>query len=199
MRAFARVAAETQRTHVTWAWRGALPPLAEIAADPLPERAALACDVNRIAAAPPPGIAVLPGHTVERFETDASGLTVTLRGPEGMRRERFGRVVSLTGYGPDGSIHRGLQVHECYATRAPMRLAAALLGAGGGDCLATPETGPEALRSPEPRFFILGAKSYGTNSAFLLRNGLAQVRDVAGMLAAELPIQETTGTGAAGS
>jgi len=34
------------------------------------------------------------------------------------------------------------------------------------------------LRNPEPGFFILGAKSYGRNSNFLLRIGWQQVDDV---------------------
>jgi hypothetical protein len=34
------------------------------------------------------------------------------------------------------------------------------------------------LRTPEPGFFILGAKSYGRNSGFLLRAGWRQVDDV---------------------
>ena len=38
--------------------------------------------------------------------------------------------------------------------------------------------GPETLRNPEPGFFILGAKSYGRNSQFLLRIGWQQVDDV---------------------
>ena len=38
--------------------------------------------------------------------------------------------------------------------------------------------GPETLRNPEPNFYILGAKSFGRNSQFLLRLGFEQVRDV---------------------
>ena len=64
-----------------------------------------------------------------------------------------------------------------------MKLSAALLGAAGGDCLEIPEFGPETLVNPEPGFFVVGAKSYGRNSQFLLRNGWAQVDDVMGLLA----------------
>jgi hypothetical protein len=64
-----------------------------------------------------------------------------------------------------------------------MKLAAALLGASGGDCLAMPATGPETLTNPEPGFFLLGAKSYGRNSQFVLRTGWAQVDDVMGLIA----------------
>jgi hypothetical protein len=35
------------------------------------------------------------------------------------------------------------------------------------------------LRNPEPNFFLLGAKSYGRNSQFLMRTGYDQVNEVA--------------------
>jgi hypothetical protein len=63
-----------------------------------------------------------------------------------------------------------------------MGLAAALLKHTGGDCLTAPSAGPAALRNPEPNFFILGAKSYGRNSNFLLRMGFEQVRDAFALL-----------------
>jgi hypothetical protein len=59
-----------------------------------------------------------------------------------------------------------------------MKLAAALLGQKAQDCLKVASAGPESLRNPEPNYFILGAKSYGRNSHFLLRVGFEQVRDV---------------------
>ena len=38
--------------------------------------------------------------------------------------------------------------------------------------------GPEALVSPEPDFYILGAKSYGRTSSFLVSVGLQQIREL---------------------
>ncbi len=38
------------------------------------------------------------------------------------------RVIANVGYTPDTSLYRELQVHECYASLGPMKLAAALLG-----------------------------------------------------------------------
>ncbi len=61
-----------------------------------------------------------------------------------------------------------------------MKLAASLLAASadaGGDCLKLGGFGPDVLINPEPDFFILGMKSYGRNSAFLLGAGYEQVRD----------------------
>jgi hypothetical protein len=60
----------------------------------------------------------------------------------------------------------------------PMKLAATLIGGGDADCLAQTSAGAETLRSPEPGFFVLGAKSYGKNVNFLIRVGLEQVREV---------------------
>ena len=76
------------------------------------------------------------------------------------------------------------EVHYCYATEGPMKLAAALMaaGGGGGDCLAQVfilkllsalvwqvVPGPATLLTPEPGLLVLGMKSYGRGSAFLLR------------------------------
>jgi hypothetical protein len=63
-----------------------------------------------------------------------------------------------------------------------MNLAAALLKHAGADCLTIPPQAADTLRNPEPSFYILGAKSYGRNSHFLLRNGFAQIREVFALL-----------------
>ena len=61
--------------------------------------------------------------------------------------------------------------------------------AAAGDCLAQAAPGPELMRTPEPQFFVCGAKSYGRNSAFLLTLGHAQVEAVVGILEKELAPQ----------
>ena len=59
-----------------------------------------------------------------------------------------------------------------------MKLAAKLLGETSADCLDQISHGPDVLRNPEPDFYILGAKSYGRNSNFLIQVGLRQIVDV---------------------
>ena len=59
-----------------------------------------------------------------------------------------------------------------------MELAKSLLAAGAIDCLDQESHGPDSLKNPEPGFFILGSKSFGRNSNFLLTLGLEQIRDV---------------------
>ncbi|RMG41424.1 MAG: hypothetical protein D6725_01400 [Planctomycetota bacterium] len=89
------------------------------------------------------------------------------------------RLVANVGYRPDWEPLRELQVHQCYATEGPIKLAAALLGETGADCLATTSLDdPSLLRNPEPGLFVLGAKSFGRNSNFLLATGHRQIRQV---------------------
>jgi hypothetical protein len=47
----------------------------------------------------------------------------------------------------------------------------------GGDWLNVGSQGASTLQNPEPNFYILGMKSYGRASNFLLRTGFEQVRE----------------------
>jgi hypothetical protein len=92
---------------------------------------------------------------------------------------RSDSVVALVGYRPDATIYDQLQVQSSYATDGPMRLAAELMGeTGGGGMGVGARVTSDSLWNPEPDFYILGAKSYGTNSNFLMRVGHEQVRKV---------------------
>lgn len=87
-------------------------------------------------------------------------------------------LLSLVGYHPDQTIESELQAHWCYASDGPMRLAAQLMSQESADCLDAPAGGADALCTPEPHFYVLGAKSYGRNSQFLYATGLRQIRDL---------------------
>ncbi len=172
-------------TRVVWAVRGAAPCWGTAAGDPLPERAALAASSGALAAGSSPAVEVRRGAVVERLARDGGKVLVTLRHADGgVSTVAADRILSLTGSLGDSSLYRQLQVHECYAFAAPMKLSAALLGAAaGGDCLAQTSHGADTLANPEPGFFILGAKSYGRNNTFLMRVGWEQVDEVFGALA----------------
>jgi thioredoxin reductase len=180
--------------------RGATP-IFEHPDDPLPARATLAREANAIAARAP-WLARHPGSAILAYEPIAEGATrVRLREPGGKESAVVvDRVLALVGYRPDTDLFRELRVHLCYASEAPMALAAALLaarngdrssagasagataGAIPGDCLAQTTHGPETLRTTEPGFFVIGAKAYGRSPDFLLRVGYEQVREVASLL-----------------
>jgi hypothetical protein len=102
---------------------------------------------------------------------------VHLSTTKGGEHYQVDRILANVGYQPDRALYAELQIHECYASSGPMKLAAALLSQGSADCLSVGGQGAETLLNPEPGFFILGSKSYGRNSTFLLRAGFEQVRD----------------------
>jgi hypothetical protein len=183
-RALAELAREAPGTRVIWAIRSRDPGWGAVEGDPLAERARLTRSAAELAGGASDAVEARLGVVTEALAPgDGERIAVTLR--NGTSEEvTVDRVLALNGGVGDFSIYRQLQVHECYATSAPMKLSAALLGAAAGDCLEQESHGPETLTNPEPGFFILGAKSYGRNSQFLMRIGWAQVSDVMGLLAA---------------
>ena len=182
---------------VTIATRGPQPaPVVED--DPLPNRAALFGAVREWVAAG--SIAFVPGVTAaDAVAITGDGREATLRDMQDGRRLRtavtlrdvatgtpsprpgfadaFDLVIDDTGFAPDTGLFRELQVHLCYATEGPMTLAASLMG-GAADCLSQTGSDASLLATTEPGFLILGAKSYGRRSNFLLRAGLEQVDSV---------------------
>jgi cation diffusion facilitator CzcD-associated flavoprotein CzcO len=188
-RDLAALVAERPATSVVWVVRAADPDWGEVPGDPLPQRQELVEAARRLRSGAVPGVQVRTGAVVDALrspEQDATddGVAVALRSNTGDVEEIVvDRIIALTGFLGDTSLYRQLQVHECYATAAPMNLSAALLGAAGdgpADCLAQASHGVDALRVPEPNFFVLGMKSYGRNSTFLLRIGYEQVDEVVG-------------------
>jgi hypothetical protein len=186
VRALAELAREAPGTRVVWALRNPEPGWGTHPGDPLPERAGLAAAAAELAGGASPAVVARRGAVVEEIAKPNGRFEVTLRGGgngSGPERIAVDRILSLTGSVGDHGLYRQLQVHECYATCGPIKLSAALLGAGGADCLAQTSHGADTLTNPEPNFFILGAKSYGRNNTFLMRIGWEQVGEVFGMLA----------------
>ncbi len=189
--ALARLAEEAPGTEAVWVMRRPVselyPPLPD---DPLSERHALYARARAMALGESPAVTPVGGARVEGIEFNSAThrYRVTLMLGEQARVEEVDRIVVNTGFGPDDSLYRELQVHECYASRGVMKLSAALLGAGAGDCLTTPAFGADVLANPEPDFFILGHKSYGRSPNFLLETGFGQVRDVVAALATALGV-----------
>ncbi|NIM02479.1 MAG: FAD-dependent oxidoreductase, partial [Acidobacteria bacterium] len=105
--------------------------------DPLPDRDRLNRLGNRVAGGGEPSIDMRPASAVERIETiDDGSIRVTLTSPTGEEIVDVDIVAALVGYRPDRTLYAELQVHECWATMGPMRLAATLLGSDEADCLA---------------------------------------------------------------
>ena len=177
----ARLAEDNSATWVIWLARcTSTQPLKRIANDPLKERDRLAVRANTLATRPEGNVEFHNQSVVETIEFHGPdrGFRVRVRCAGKSRTWDVDRIIANVGYSPDASLYRELQVHECYASLGPMNLAAALLKHAGTDCLGVPAQGASTLRNPEPNFYILGAKSYGRNSTFLMRTGFEQVREV---------------------
>lgn len=100
--------------------------------------------------------------------------------PDGFsERQSFDRALAFVGYRPDWSVARECQLKLDSATDGPALLAASLL-----DGLASNYEGKlrfcesDALLHPEADFYVVGAKSFGRLSGFLLPYGYGQIREV---------------------
>eukprot|EP00747_Dinoflagellata_sp_TGD_P190027 gnl/TRDRNA2_/TRDRNA2_51099_c0_seq1.p1 gnl/TRDRNA2_/TRDRNA2_51099_c0~~gnl/TRDRNA2_/TRDRNA2_51099_c0_seq1.p1 ORF type:complete len:429 (+),score=67.87 gnl/TRDRNA2_/TRDRNA2_51099_c0_seq1:81-1367(+) len=181
VRNLAELAAAEQNTTVFWLTRGCNTPYTIIEDDVLPQRKRL-CEVgNQAADGKLANVQYIGGAAVHSMEAvDNGSIRVAYeRHTAGAQldTQEVDEVVTCTGFRPDMSLYEELQVHQCYASNGPIKLAATLIG-GSGDCLKQVSAGVDTLKSPEPGFFILGSKSYGRNSAFLLKIGHEQIRAV---------------------
>jgi hypothetical protein len=177
----ATLAESDPATWVIWLARSAgTQPLKRITNDPLRERDRLAVRANNLATRTDGNVEFHNQAAIDAVESGGpdKGFKVTARCADKQRTWDVDRIVANVGYTPETGLYRELQIHECYASLGPMKMAAALLKHAGSDCLAIPSQVADTLRNPEPEFFILGAKSYGRNSQFLIRTGFDQVRDV---------------------
>jgi len=183
--ALEQLAREAQGTSVTWVTRRETPGFAgEVANDPLPARAALYAEGRRLQAGSP-HVNWLAGGECEGFEYNSAThrYRVQFAAKAGARVEDAEQVIVTCGFGPDTSLTRELRVHESFETLAPAKVAEALRAAGTSDCAKVPAFDAATFATPEPGFYILGAKSYGRSSAFLLEAGYKQVTSVLAALA----------------
>jgi len=177
------LANEEEGTRIFWLMRSEESPYELIEDDPLPQRASLATFGNEASKGFKENVSPLLGSYLYAIQpSENGGWQVEIQQGGETRKLDVDRIVSNVGYRPDNDLTRELQVHLCYASEGPMKLAASLLAAGGGgDCLAQTSAGVETLLNPEPNLFVLGAKSYGRNSAYLLKLGLEQIGEVAAL------------------
>ncbi len=168
------VAREAPDTRVTWAVRSRnLRPLEAAASDPLPERDFIVTRANELAAKPPAWLRIERSASIESVASRGPAFTVALGGGRSIDVDH---VVALLGYRPDLAPLSELAIEVSPATEGAMRLAGAL--ANVTDCLSVPKVAPRDLASGEPRFHLVGAKSYGRAATFLLQTGYSQLETI---------------------
>ena len=171
------LAQQHPETKITWVTRRSdAHPIQIVENDRLPERAALTRSANQLATS---GSALdfRPGNQVVSLVRAGDEIRVSLSGADA-GEPTFDRVIANIGFRPHRELYTELQIHECYASEGPMKLAAAMLGQTSTDCLDQSSCGPQTLVNPEPNFYILGSKSFGRNSQFLISVGLAQIQEL---------------------
>jgi hypothetical protein len=175
LNSFEKLYQDAPDTRLTWAIRRPGQAMQAVHGDALAARTALAERSMKLAESPPPWLHFLGTCVMEEIRKDQR-IAVTLRSMQMNMALTVDEVVAMVGYMPDSGIYEQLQIHQCYATGGPIKTAPSLPGEVHQDGLiagttADPSTGPA------PNFFILGAKSYGTNSNFLLSIGHQQIVD----------------------
>jgi len=190
----AALSENSRGSNVIWITRASepsLPPLPRFVDDPLPERDRLAEQANQLAAGHP-RVRHYSGWCIAAIQREQKQFQVQLLPPESELPEQSSpkrdqaqgewitvdRIIANVGYRPDWQICRELNVHLCYVTEGPMRLAAHLAQHASADCLHQTSPDGELLLTTEPNFYVLGAKSYGRRSEFLYQIGLEQIRQL---------------------
>ena len=142
------------------------------------ERQALAQAANQWSQANQEVIRHWPGSVLECICRNEQG---------GFRVQLIGRhsgpltvdhVVANIGYRPDSQIHAELQVQLSCTSEGPQALANALPPHRSADCPPPSAQGVQRLRTSEPHFYILGSKSYGRHTPYLLADGQQQIREL---------------------
>jgi thioredoxin reductase len=149
----ADLADSQHETWTIWLARGQrTTPVPRVPNDPLRERDRLAVRANSLATRGEGNVEFHASAAVDRVVSlgPDKGYQVTGRVAGKPATWDVDRVIASVGYRPDTSLYRELQIHDCPLSEKPV--------------------------VHEPGFFVLGAKSFGRDSGFLLKSGFEQVR-----------------------
>ena len=153
--------------------------------DPLEQRRELARKVNEIYARGQVFSKIYTNAVIMKLTRSSSGSSVDLAldGPSSEVLSNIDLIIANTGSQPDRSLYADLSVHECYRSKGPMALAVQLCSSRGVDCLQQSSHGVKSMLTTEKNFFIVGNKSYGKQTNFLMQIGFQQVTDVFQLIA----------------
>jgi hypothetical protein len=161
------LAANRRRTMVTWAVRRPDQAVHPILNDPLRSRGRLVELLLRLIEHPPGWLQFLSTAVLQSITATNQHFTATFRSNGRIVSLMPDEVVSLNGFRPDNSMY------ESATTPAgPIKAAAFDREDKAPPTFATGGSGSDS------GFFVLGAKSYGMNSNFLLQAGHMQVCEI---------------------
>jgi hypothetical protein len=185
--ALAKLAAESPGTRIVWTIRGHN--FARIFGggenDALAARGALGLRLKRLADSG--SLEVRADFRTERIAAMNGSLSLEGRGANGEARQIEGidEIIVAAGGRPDLSIASELRVKLDPWVESTEALAP-LIDPNVHSCGTVRPHGHRELQHPEPRYYAVGAKSYGRAPNFLLATGHEQVRSVVAALAGDL-------------
>jgi hypothetical protein len=147
--------------------------------DQLPARGALGQRVRRLTEQGTIQVAI--GFKAEAVERAGERLIVV--GDES-RLGPVDQIIVTTGFRPDLSILTELRLGLDPAVESPVVLAP-LIDPNVHSCGTVRPYGVDELSHPEPDFYMIGSKSYGRASTFLLLTGYEQARSVVAAIAGD--------------
>ncbi len=122
------------------------------------------------------GFRILVEHSTGRQTHELADIVIDCTGVYG------DPIIANVGYRPDGSLYEELQVARSPVTGGPAGLGQHSADDSSDDDAGRTQLRPERLCTPEPNFYILGAKSCGRDSRFLMADGFRQIRDLFGVI-----------------
>jgi thioredoxin reductase len=132
-------------------------------------------------------LSIHPDFRTERIVRSDGRLVIEGRGPAGDARriEAIDEIVVAAGGRPDLALASELRV-KLDPSIESTELLAPLIDPNVHSCGTVRPHGHRELAHPEPRFYAVGAKSYGRAPNFLLATGHEQVRSVVAALAGDM-------------
>ncbi|CAF2783238.1 unnamed protein product [Rotaria sp. Silwood2] len=148
--------------------------------DPLEQRRQLTDNVNQIYANKRIFTEIYVNTVVTKLTYSASStaVDVTLDSSPCPTLCNIDYIIANAGSQPDRNLYANLNVQECYRSKGPLALAVKLLSSSNADCLKQISHGRNSMLTTEKNFFIVGNKSYGKQTNFILQIGFEQVNDV---------------------
>lgn len=178
--ALARLRETSPATRITWLIRNASAQrVSSSADDELADRARLGSRLDQLVDAG--AIEKIDSFEITRLEPSDAGVRIQGRRRREETTHETDVIVNATGFRPDLAMLREVRIDLDDIVEAPRQLAP-LIDPNLHSCGTVAPHGFRELAHPDRGFFIVGMKSYGRASTFLLATGYEQVRSITAWL-----------------
>lgn len=124
------------------------------------------------------GVIPIAAWGIERLDRTAEGQTIAtlLIGFEETLSRPCDVVISATGSKPRWDFAEALRIGRCHASDGPIGVASILAASAIDGAADQYACDGRSLMTSEPNYYVLGSKSFGSGSGFLIQDGLSQIR-----------------------